>query len=92
MNIEIAKRLITGIFNKNYSLSEIDDSIFIQIIRSGIEEAADGRNELLEEMLKHAIQKYTDIWLKAAAEDEYEFDTEKEKNAARIEFLEYYNN
>ncbi len=91
MNIETAKKLLTGIFYKNYSLREIDDSIFIQIIRSGIEEACDGKDEPREELLEHAIKKYTKVWLKSAAENEYEFDTEKEKKAARIKFLKYYN-
>lgn len=91
-DIEIAKKMITGFFNKNYELSEIDDSIFIPIIRSGIEEAADGKNELLKELLEHAINEFTEVWLKSVEEDEDEYDIEHEKKEARLEFLNFYNN
>jgi len=88
-NTEIAKKMITGIFNKNYSLKEIDDSIFIPIIKSGIEAAADGKEEILKELIEHAIKEFTDIWLEAEPESEY--DIEQEKIDARTGFLNYYN-
>jgi len=90
--IEVAKNLITGIFCKNHELSEIDDSIFLQIIRSGIEEAAKDESGIYEELLEHAIKKYTDIWLDTTSEDENEFDVDQEKEEARATFMKYFNN
>ena len=55
--MNIAKKLITGIFKKNDELREIDDYVFLQIIRSGIEEAAKNDKGLYNELLNHAIKK-----------------------------------
>ena len=38
--MKIAKKLLPGIFRKNDELIEVDDDVFLQIIRAGIEEAA----------------------------------------------------
>ncbi len=91
-NLEVAKNIITGIFCKNHELSEIDDSIFLQIIRSGIEEATKDENGIYEELLEHAIKKYIDIWLDMASKDENEFDVDQEKEEARATFMKYFNN
>ena len=50
--MEIAKKIISGIFQKNYELGEIDDSIFIQIIKSGIEKT--GSTNIKNILYKHA--------------------------------------
>lgn len=67
--MEIAKKIISGIFQKNYELGEIDDSIFIQIIKSGIEKA--GSTDRINELYKHSVTKYVNIWIEDVKEGEY---------------------
>jgi hypothetical protein len=54
--LNIAKRLITGIFRKNHELMEIDDDVFLKIIRSGIEEAAKNDKGLYNDLLDHSVK------------------------------------
>jgi hypothetical protein len=90
-NLEVGKKLLTGIFSKNDELCEIDDSIFIPLIKAGIEEAARDVNAIYEELLEHAVKLYTDRWLELASEDEDEPDLEIEETEARRTFLKYFN-
>ncbi len=84
--MEIAKKIISGIFQKNYELGEIDDSIFIQIIKSGIEKA--GSTDRINTLYKHSLIEYVNIWIEDAKEGE---DVEKEKKKAKKTFIEYWN-
>ncbi len=89
IELEVAKKLITGIFEKNHQLIAIDDYVFIPMIRSGIETAAAGDDRIYEELLNHAIELYQKIWLEQAEESEEVFDAEHEKITAKEEFLGY---
>ncbi len=86
-----AKNVISGIFSKNYELGEINDTLFLQIIKAGIDEAAKEEYGISEELTEHAINKYTDIWLNSMEEDENEFDVDHEKEKARATFMKYFN-
>lgn len=88
--MDIAKNLITGIFRKNNELAEIDDADFLQLIRSGIEEAAKDDKGLYHELLDHAIKNYVDTWLNSAEDDEDEFDVEQEIKRAKATFMKYF--
>ncbi|MCI5140283.1 MAG: hypothetical protein D3909_00770 [Candidatus Electrothrix sp. ATG1] len=88
--LELCKKNLTGIFSKNHELFEIDDSIFIQLIQAGINEAA-GENEVIyDTLLEHAITLYTADWLAVVSEDEEEPDLDTERLLARKEFLKYW--
>ena len=89
LNVNIAKKLITGIFRKNHELAEIDDEFFLQLIKSGIEEAANDDKDLYNELFDHAIKNYVDAWLDAAAEDE--FDVDHERKEAKATCIKYFN-
>ncbi len=92
--INIAKLLITGIFRQNDKLCEIDDSIFIPIIKAGIlyaSTASNNKDEIRSQLLEHAISEYIKTWLKHAQEDDENIDEDIEINNARQTFLEYYN-
>ena len=86
--MNIAKKLITGIFKKNDELREIDDYVFLQIIRSGIEEAAKNDKDPYNELLNHAIKNYVDAWLNSADEDDFDVDQERQK--AKATFMKYF--
>ena len=86
--MNIVKNLFTGIFNKNHELMEIDDAVFLQLIRSGIEEAAKNDKNLYNELLNHAIKNYVDAWTDATAEDE--FDVAYERKEAKATFIKYF--
>jgi hypothetical protein len=89
-NMDIAKQLLTGIFRKNDKLGEIEDEIFLQLIKSGIEEAAKNDKGLYNDLLNHAIKNYVDAWLDSAAEDEDEFDVDQERKEAKATFMKYF--
>ncbi|WPD24414.1 MAG: hypothetical protein SD837_07575 [Candidatus Electrothrix scaldis] len=85
--LELCEKILIGIFSKNHELREIDDSIFIQLIKAGIDEAAKGDKVIYDNLLEYAIMLYTTDWLEAALEDKGEPDLETEKSLARKEFL-----
>ena len=90
-DLELCKKILTGIFSKNNELRDIDDSIFIQLIRAGIEEATKGNSVTYDSLLEHAMTLYTTEWLKMELEDEENLDWDEEKTLAREEFLDYWN-
>jgi hypothetical protein len=87
--METAKRLITGIFRKNDELRDVDDDIFIALIRSGIEEAGQDNNTFYEDLLSHALKLYVDAWL-ADAETDEDFDRAQETKNATETFMRYF--
>ncbi len=89
-DLETARRLITGIFIKNQEMMEPDDTIFIPLIKGGIEEASRNDKTIYDELLEHAVNEYTDIWLKYARDDEDEFDPDLESEKAKKTFMEYF--
>ncbi|MBT6501509.1 MAG: hypothetical protein HOK67_16560 [Deltaproteobacteria bacterium] len=89
--MKIAKQLLTGIFRKNHELGEVDDEVFLEIIRSGIEVAAKNDKGLYNELFDHTIKNYVDAWLDAAAEDEDEFDVDQERKEAKATFMKYFD-
>jgi hypothetical protein len=86
--MEIAKKIISGIFKKNYEFGETDDSIFIPIIKSGIEKV--GSPDKKNTLYNHALIEYVNIWLEYAKEEE-DVDLEKEKKEAEKTFIKYWN-
>ena len=90
-NLELCKKILTGIFTKNNEFRDIDDSIFIQLIRAGIEEAAKDNNVTHDALLEHAIKLYITEWVEMAIEDEDDPDLEEEKREAREKFFDYWN-
>ena len=89
--LEITKRLITGIFAKNNELCEVDDSIFIQLVRAGIEEAAKDDKNIYTELFDHAIKLYIDEWLEYALKDEKRPDLDIEASDSKKAFLKYFS-
>ena len=90
-DLELCKKILTGIFTKNNELRDIDDSIFIQLIRAGIEEATKDNNVNHDSLMEHAIMLYITEWVEMAIEDEDDPDLDEEKRVAREEFLDYWN-
>ncbi len=88
--LELSKKLLAGIFAMNNQLGDIDDSVFIQIIKAGIDSAAAGDARIHAQLLEHAIALYTEIWLQQAFEDDEDVDVAMEKEEARETFMEYY--
>lgn len=88
--MELSKNLLAGIFAMNNQLAEIDDSVFIQIIKAGIDLAAAGDARIHAQLLEHAIALYTEIWLQQAFEDDEDVDVATEKEEARETFMKYY--
>ncbi|SDB20250.1 hypothetical protein SAMN05660653_00958 [Desulfonatronum thiosulfatophilum] len=88
--IELSKNLLAGIFAMNNQLAEIDDSVFIQIIKAGIDRAATGDARVHAQLLEHAIALYTESWLQQAFEEDEDADVEMEKNEARESFMKNY--
>ena len=76
---------------KNNELGEVDDEVFLQIIRSGIEETAKNDKGLYNELFDHAIKNYVDSWLDSAAEDDDEFDIDQERKEAKETFMKYFS-
>lgn len=90
-DIEVAKRMLAGIFQKNYfEDGDIDDCNFIPLIKSGIESAADGNEQIFNELLEHTLQLYIEVWLSFAARDEEEYDHKQEEKDAKKSFWEYF--
>lgn len=75
----------------NNQLGEIDDSIFLQIVKSGIKNASAGDKKIYDELIAHAIDLYTAEWLRMAAEDEEEPNLEFEKTEAKTTFMNYFD-
>ena len=50
--LELCEKILIGIFSKNHVLREIDDSIFIQLIKAGIDEAAKGDKVIYDNLLE----------------------------------------
>jgi hypothetical protein len=90
-DLEISKNLLTGIFAKSHKLCEIDDSIFIQLIRAGIEEAGKNDINIYKELLDHAIGIYIDEWIEYALKDEERSDLDIEASKAKKAFLKYFS-
>jgi hypothetical protein len=88
--LELSKKLLTGIFDMNNELREIDDSIFILVIKSGIEKAANGDKEIYNELLEHAVDLYTAEWLRQAVEDDDDIDLGFEKSEAKRAFMKFF--
>mgnify|MGYP006896943015 CR=1 FL=1 len=87
--METAKKVISGIFQKNYELGEIDDRIFIPIIRAGIENS--GSEDIQKALYDFALAEFIDVWIECAKEDEGDdVDLEAEKKEAINEFLIYW--
>ena len=75
---------------KNNELGEVDDEVFLQIIRSGIEVAAKNHKGLYNELFDHPIKNCVDSWLDSAAEDDDEFDVDQERKEAKATFMKYF--
>ena len=90
-DLEVSKRLLTGIFAKNHELCDIDDSIFIQLIRSGIEEAGKNDKNIYKELLDHAIGIYIDEWLEYALRRDEKPDLDFEASKAKKAFLKFFS-
>ena len=90
--INITKNFITGIFQKNAELTEIDDSVFITILRHAIETAS-SEKKIQDDLLAHSQNLYIADWLQSALHDEgMNYDEEKETADAIKKFTEYYSN
>lgn len=91
--LEMVKAMLTGIFNKNYDIEfeAVDDSYFLQIIKAGIEKAEETDPGVFDELLEHAIEEYTGVWLRLAEEDKVDFDGQEERKEARKTFLEFFH-
>jgi len=88
--IDLLKDFITGIFEKNYELSEIDDEVFIAVIKAGIERLAiEESPQIINEVLEHAISEFIKSCLQTAIKNGVT-DLEREKKEARRDFLTYY--
>lgn len=88
--IELGKNLLSGIFHMNNELRDIDDSIFIRLIKSGIEKAANGESAIFNELFEHAVQLYIDEWVRNALEDDEHPDLGLVKERARNAFMVFY--
>jgi hypothetical protein len=91
--LKTVKAMLTGIFNKNYDLEfeSVDDSDFLQIIKTGIEKVEEADPGVFDELLEHAIEEYTQVWLRLAKEDKVALDEQEERTEARKTFLEFFN-
>ena len=91
--LKMVKAMITGTFNKNYDLEfeGVDDSDFLQIIKAGIEKAEEADPGVFDELLEHAIEEYTLVWLRLVKEDKVDCDEQEEKKEARKTFLEFFH-
>jgi len=88
--IDLLKDFITGIFDKNHELSEIDDDVFIAVIKGGIDRPSiKGAPQIYNEILEHAISEFIKSCLQAAIKNG-ETDLEREKKEARRDFLRHY--
>ena len=88
--MEIAKRVISGILQKNYQVGEIDDAIFIPLIKAGIEDS--GSEDTQKALYDHALTEFINIWIEFAKEYEgVNFDLEYERKEAKEAFLAYWN-
>ncbi|MBI9088448.1 MAG: hypothetical protein JEZ12_04470 [Desulfobacterium sp.] len=91
--LQMVKAMLTGIFNKNYDIEfeGVDDSDFLQIIKAGIEKAEEADPGVFNELLEHAIEEYTGVWLGLAEGDKVDFDGQEEREEARKTFMEFFN-
>ena len=91
--LKTVKAMLTGMFNQNYDLEfeSVDDSEFLQIIKTGIETAEKVDPGVFDELLAHAIEEYTQVWLRLAKEDKIDFDEQDEKEEAKKIFLEFFH-
>ena len=90
-DLEVSKRLLTGIFAKNHELHDMDDSIFIQFIRAGIEEAAKDDKNIYSELLDHSIRLYIDEWLEYMLRRDENPDLDIEASKAKKAFLRFFS-
>ena len=91
--LKTVKAMLTGMFNQNYDLEfeSVDDSEFLQIIKTGIEKAEEADPGVFEELLEHVIEEYTQVWLRLAKEDKIDFDEQDERAEAKKTFLEFFH-
>jgi len=88
--IDMLKDFISGIFQKNYENSDIDDEDFFPLIKKGIESPSIKESpQIYKDVLEHAISEYVNCCVKGAIENGVT-DLEQEKMDARKEFLKYY--
>jgi len=89
--MQTVKNFIRGLFEKNLELAEIDNSVFITLLRHAIETSSndkDTQNNLLE----YCKQLYVEQWLEfARQEDEDGYDEVSEKEVSENVFMEHYN-
>ena len=90
-NLEFCKKILTGIYTKNSELLEIDDSIFFQLIRAGVEEVAGDDSDIYDALLDHVLTLYIAEWVQMAIKDEENPDLDEEKKVAREKFLDYWH-
>ncbi len=90
-NLEPCKKILTGIYTKNSKLHEIDDSIFLQLIRAGVEEVAGNDSDIRDALLDHVRTLYITEWVQMAIRDEENPDLDEEKKVAREEFMDYWH-
>ncbi len=91
-NVNITKNFMTGVFQMNAELTEIDAAVFITILRHAIETASHD-NAVQDELLTHAQNLYIADWLQSALRDEgVNYNEEKETADATKKFTAYYSN
>ncbi|MCP4116810.1 MAG: hypothetical protein GY737_15630 [Desulfobacteraceae bacterium] len=91
--LKTVKAMITGMFNRNYDLEfeSVDDSEFLQIIKTGMEKVEEADPGVFDELLEHAVEEYTQVWFRLAKEDKVDFDEQEERKEARKTFLEFFH-
>lgn len=88
--MQTTKNFIRGLFEKNHELLEIDDTIFVTILRHAIETSSNNK-DIQKRLLEYCEQLYVEQCLEYARQEEDEYDEVHEKEASRREFMRYYN-
>ncbi len=87
--MQTTKNFIRGLFEKNYELSEIDDTIFVTILRHAIETSSNNK-DIQKRLLEYCEQLFVDQCLEYARQED-EYDEVHEEEVSRGEFMRYYN-
>ncbi len=86
-DLESVKTFLTKIFQENYyHLEDIDDLIFISLIRGSIRRYSElfkKAESVEQELYEHALSEYVKVWLNFAHEEE-------ERQEASKHFKSYY--
>lgn len=87
--MQTTKNFIRGLFEKNFELLEIEDSLFITILRHAIETSSN-KKETQNKLLEYCKQLYVDQCVEYARQED-EDDEIHEKETSETVFMKYYN-